>query len=201
MGQYGNYPPPAHNTLSRLAITDQHEHKFLDGIENNWCNHRGMLLLGLYLTSGKVTECGAGEGSTPYLEEYCKAHSRQFDTYDSNHEWANKMNAGWVSDWDQPCRWSDIWVPCGLLFVDHAPGEHRKVAVERMKDKAHIIVIHDTELGGAGDYQLEPVLSTFQYRLNYNKTGGGAGATMVSNTIDVNRFRGLSLGPYKFDDD
>jgi hypothetical protein len=41
----------------------------------------------------------------------------------------------------------------------------------------------------------------FKYRLNYNRTGGGAGATLVSNKIDVNRFRGLSLGPYTFDND
>jgi len=165
----------------------------------NWDNHRLMLLLGLSLTTGKVTELGAGEGSTPVLRAYCKEAGRQFDTYDSNLEWANKMNSGHVWDWDSDARWLDIWAPCGLLFVDHAPGEHRKVAIERMKDRAQIICVHDTEIGGAGDYGFEPVFAKFRYRLNYNKTGGGAGATLVSNTIDVNRFRGLSLGPYIFD--
>lgn len=185
--------------LLRL-IHDEH-HEFLKGIKGNWDSHRPLLLLGLELTEGKVTELGAGEGSTPYLRDYCKVHNRRFDTYDSDHEWSLKMNTGWVSDWDSPGMWLMIWENCGLLFVDHAPGEHRKVAVDRMADKADIIVVHDTEWNGAGDYQLEPVLSKFKYRLNFNKNGGGAGATAVSNTIDLNRFRGLSLGQYKFDDD
>ena len=167
----------------------------------NWDNHRLMLLLGLSLTTGKVTELGAGEGSTPLLRAYCKEAGRQFDTYDSDLEWANKMNSSHVWNWDSNARWLDVWAPCGLIFVDHAPGEHRRVAIERMMDRADLIVVHDTEQGGAGDYGVGHVLAKFKYCLNYNRTGGGAGATIVSNTIDVNRFRGLSLGPYKFDND
>lgn len=167
----------------------------------NWDNHRPLLLLALSLTTDKVTELGSGDGSTEYLRNYCKDPGRRFESYESDYDWSLKTKSAWVSDWDHPCRWADIWVPCGLLFVDHAPGEHRKVAIERMIDKAQIICAHDTEIGGAGDYGFEPVFARFKYRLNYNKTGGGAGATLVSNSIDVNRFRGLSLGPYTFDDD
>jgi hypothetical protein len=70
-----------------------------------------------------------------------------------------------------------------------------------MMDRADIIVIHDTEEGGAGDYKYDHIWHLFKYRLNYNKNGGGAGATAVSNKIDLNKFRGLTLGQYKFDDD
>lgn len=188
----------AQQLLDQLATDDKHNFLTTTG---NWDNHRPLLLLALSLTTGKVTECGAGEGSTPLLRAYCRANNRQFDTYDNNLEWAEKMGAGHVWDWDAPARWADIWAPCSLLFVDHAPGEHRKVAIERMMDRADIIVVHDTEQGGAGDYGFEPVFAKFKYRLNYNKTGGGAGATAVSNKIDLNQFRGLSLGKYTFDND
>lgn len=163
----------------------------------NWDNHRPLLLLGLFLTNGYVVEFGSGEGSTKLLREYCAVHQRAFSTYENNEEWAEKTGSVYVKDWGG----ADVWAPCGLLFIDHAPGEHRKVAIEHMMDRADIIVVHDTEQGGAGDYGFEPVFAKFKYRLNYNMTGGGAGATMVSNKIDVNRFRGLSLGPYTFDND
>jgi hypothetical protein len=166
-------------------------------IGGNWDNHRPLLLLALHLTNGYVVEFGSGEGSTQYLRSYCAANKRAFSTYDNNEEWSEKTGSEYVKDWDG----ADVWHPCSLLFIDHAPGEHRKIAIERMMDKADIICVHDTEIGGAGDYGFEPVFAKFKYRLNYNKTGGGAGATLVSNTIDVNRFRGLSLGPYKFDND
>lgn len=189
----------AQTFLDVIAFNDKLN--FLQGIENNWQNHRPMLLLGLTLTSGKVTEMGAGDGSTTHLRAFCEINARGFQSYESNEEWALKCRSYFVQDWDGMPLGKELYDYCGLLFIDHAPGEHRKVAIERMMDRADIIVVHDTEQGGAGDYGFEPVFSKFRYRLNYNKTGGGAGATAVSNKIDLNQFRGLSLGAYKFDND
>jgi hypothetical protein len=173
------------------------EFGFLQGVTGNWNNHLPMLLLGLALTKDLVIEFGSGEGSTPYLRKYCSANERPFESWESNKEWATKTGSNYTSSWELP----SVYRECGLFFCDHAPGEHRKIAIERMRDKAQIICVHDTEIGGAGNYGFEPVFAKFTYRLNYNKNGGGAGATLVSNKIDVNQFRGLSLGPYKFDDD
>ncbi len=184
----------AQQLLDQIAATDLHG--FLGNI-TNWSNHRPLLLLAFELTNGDVVELGSGDGSTIYLREYCAASGRSFSTYDNNQEWADKTGSAYVADWGG----ADVWHPCSLLFIDHAPGEQRKVAIERMMDQADIIVVHDTEQGGAGDYGFEPVFAKFKYRLNYNKTGGGAGATAVSNTIDLNQFRGLSLGKYTFDND
>jgi hypothetical protein len=170
---------------------------FVKDIKGNWDNHRPLLLLALELTEDRVFEYGSGEGSTPYLRDYCKANSRHFYSLESNKEWADKMSAIHVPNW----RATDEWFKCGVAFVDLAPGEDRVYAIEKLAPKADIIVIHDTEEGGAGDYKFETIWQLFKYRLNYNKTGGGAGATAVSNTIDLNRFRGLSLGPYTFDND
>jgi len=185
-----------------IFMQESDRFEFLKSVTGNWNNHLPLLLLALRLTDNAfertdVVELGSGLGSTKYLRDYCGERSRYFNSYDNNKEWAEKCGAQYVDDWDG----APIWQSCGLLFVDHAPGEHRKVAIERMKDKAEIIVIHDTEEGGQGDYRFDTIWHLFKYRLNYNKTGGGAGATAVSNTIDLNRFRGLSLGQFTFDND
>jgi hypothetical protein len=172
---------------------------FLKGVTGNWNNHLPLLLLGLHLTNGDVYEFGAGEGSTPYLRSYCKANSRYFQSWENNKEWAEKCGSLYVEDWNN----EGLFWSAGVVFIDHAPGEQRIITIAELakRNETDIIVIHDTEEGGAGDYKYDRIWPLFKYRLNYNKTGGGAGATMVSNKIDVSRFRGLSLGQFKFDND
>lgn len=184
----------AQQLLDQVAQGD--EHNFLT-TTGNWDNHRPLLLLALSLTEGRVMEYGAGDGSTPYLREYCKTPKRHFYTLDSNQEWAERMGSVYIPNWHA----TDEWFSCGVAFVDLAPGEDRVYAIEKLENKADIIVIHDTEEGGAGDYKFEKIWHLFKYRLNYNKSGGGAGATAVSNKIDLNQFRGLNLGAYQFDND
>lgn len=181
--------------LNRIAGKD--EFGFLQGITGNWENHRPLLYLSLHLNNEMVIELGCGEGSTSYLRKFCNKADRRFLSYDSDRKWADKCGADWVPDWDEDFP----LYHCGIAFIDHAPGEHRIVAIEKFAPYAGIIVIHDTEEGGAGDYKFDTMWHLFKYRLNYNRLGGGAGATAVSNTIDLNRFRGLSLGPYTFDND
>ena len=167
---------------------------------NNWSNHRGLLLLGLHLTGGAVMELGSGEGSTPYLCNYCARWGRVFQTFDNNKDWCAKTGAEFVEVWN-PVIAGAAGTKRGLIFIDHAPGERRAPDTIKLANAADVLVLHDTEEGGAGDYKWSKAWPHFKYRLNYNKTGGGAGATAVSNTIDLNRFRGLSLGPYTFDND
>jgi|ERR1051325_1098258 hypothetical protein len=199
MSQYGNYPPPAQYTLSQLTIKDQFEYRFLTEF-NNWSNHRGLLLLGLHLTGGDVMEMGSGEGSTPYLRKYCEATDRIFRSYDNNRDWCHKTGADFALEWDTLVTLIAKH-HYGLIFIDHAPGERRHLDAIKLANAADVLVLHDTEEGGAGNYMWHKAWPHFKYRLSYNKTGGGAGAAMVSNKIDVNRFRGLSLGPYAFDND
>lgn len=184
-------------TLDALEVTDAYG--FLVGAwGNNWMNHRPLLYLALSLTNGPVVEMGAGLGSTYILHKYCTTHGRPFASWDNNQGWVDVFPPGMVyltGSWNNP----DIYQLCSLAFIDHAPGEHRKIAVEKFKGKADVIVVHDTELNGAGNYQLEPVLNTFKYRLNYNLTGGGAGATAISDTVDLTIYRGLKFGEFKFD--
>lgn len=174
-------------------MTDQF--KFLEGV-SNWCNHRPLLLLGLHLTQGRVSEYGSGDGSTPYLRKYCEANNRIFFSYDNNMEWTEKCGSTFIPDWER----ADIWHTCGLAFIDHAPGEDRHLAVKRMMNKADIIICHDSERGGAGDYKFELVFPHFKYHLHYNLYGGGAGASMVSNKIDITKYCGTDFHGFKFDD-
>jgi hypothetical protein len=206
-----NYPAqmlaPAH-TASSKVVAAQAELIFLEEGDNfgflnttgNWDNHRPLLLLGLSMTSGAVLELGSGEGSTPLLRKACEESNRPFLSYDNNPDWCEKTGSIIALDWDTLVTLL-AKKHHGLIFIDHAPGERRHLDAIALANAADVLVLHDTEEGGAGNYMWGKAWPHFKYRLNYNKTGGGAGATMVSNKIDVNRFRGLSLGQFTFDND
>jgi hypothetical protein len=123
-----------------------------------------------------------------------------FQSFDNNKEWCEKTGAQYIDNWDLLIDEASTRHH-GLIFIDHAPGERRHLDAIALANSADVLVLHDTEEGGAGNYMWSKAWPHFKYHLNYNKTGGGAGATLVSNKIDVNRFRGLSLGPYTFDND
>lgn len=193
-----SYKQPTNQELLDMVVSTDNC-GFLKAVTGNWNNHLPLLLLGLALTrEGAVMELGSGEGSTQYLRNDCEAIGRVFQSFDNNKEWCAKTGAHYIEDWDTFIA----NVPShALIFIDHAPGERRHLDAIRLANAADVLVLHDTEEGGAGNYMWAKAWPHFKYRLNYNKSGGGAGATLVSNTIDVNRFRGLSLGPYQFDND
>ena len=160
---------------------------------NSWSNHRPLLLLALALTKGDVIEFGAGGGSTEYLRNYCAGNERRFFSYDYNKEWAEKYNAIYIEDWSA----ADIYNPCSVAFVDESPGENRILTIERMKDLAEIIVIHDTEIDSAADYKFEKIWHLYKYKIGYGNNNKTAGTTAVSNTIDLSKFDKLMLGQFK----
>ena len=74
----------------------------------------------------------------------------------------------------------------GLVFIDHAPGERRKIDIARFADKAQIIVCHDTEPAADHGYKMRVELKKFKYLIDYESDG--AWATAVSNFYDVTKF-------------
>lgn len=191
--------------LQELPKWDAKRNNFLGSVAGNWNNHLPLLILGLQLskrgeTGFDVLELGSGEGSTPLLCKYCQDQQLNFQSYDNNADWCEKTGACIALNWDTLVTLLAT-KHHGLIFIDHAPGERRHLDAIRLANAADILVLHDTEEGGAGNYMWDKVWPHFKYRLNYNKTGGGAGATAVSNKIDLNKFRGLSLGKYTFDND
>jgi hypothetical protein len=160
------------------------QEEFLKDIDT-WCNHRVLLYEALELTKDSpygVCEFGAGHGSTPFLRQYCKDANRTFVSYENDKEWADKVGSTFIDNF----LTADIYTQYSVVLVDFAPGESRHEAVAILKDLARIIVIHDSEEGGSGNYMYSKIYPLFKYRKDYNITEGGAGATMLSNYIDFN---------------
>lgn len=163
---------------------------FLKNIDN-MSNHRILLWEALQLCKNKVViEFGSGHGSTPFLKEYCAKNKFEFTSFDSNAEWANATGSIFINNWDDVEIFS-----AGVIFLDHAPGERRKVDLLKYKDIAEIIVIHDTEPTGAGDYRVRELFDQFKYKVDLPSEG--AWATMLSNSIDVTASLGAEYKNYK----
>lgn len=163
------------------------DEKFLEGVQN-WDNHRPLLWKALKETSGDVCEMGCGYGSTPFLREYCKVYKRNFLTLESSQEWASKFDSTFVPDWEE-YNHNDY----DVLLIDHAAGERRHVDIANLKDKAKIMVIHDSEPQATG-YMLDRIWHLFKYRCDM-KTDG-AWATAVSNFVDVTKWKNETIAGF-----
>ena len=200
----------AQELLQQIAENDNHG--FLTEIVN-WSNHRGLLLLALELTSGNthfpVFESGMGDGSSQFLHDYCTEHKRQLISLETNMEWGSKFKdlesdyhkVHIITDEAERFAFIDSLPMLSVAFFDGASGEERHVLVQKLRDDLQIAVLHDSEDGGSGNYMFDRIYNLFSSRLNYNRIGGGAGATALSNTIDLSVYKGLSLAGYIFDND
>ncbi len=150
----------------------------VDGSFVGWVSYRIPLLVALQNSTGKIIEMGAGLGSTELLRAYALASGREFETYETDAEWAAKTGATHILDWDV------VSVSCGLLFVDHAPGERRKVDLARAASLATVVVAHDTEPAADHGYGMRDVIKA-KYLYAYDFNIQGAWATVMSNFVDV----------------
>lgn len=160
--------------------------------------HMAPLITAVINTNGPVFEMGCGDYSTPMLHAICTAQHRQLLSTDTSKEWLKYFTdmeneyhkfiyvPVYDDDWllnPKPEKWDEIgnqsW---SVVFIDHRPGERRKVDIERFKNTAQIIVVHDTETMG---YGYEPILKSFKYRYDYKRYN--IYTTLVSNFIDVSK--------------
>lgn len=158
-----------------------------DFLTGNWMNHKVLLWPALEMTKHlklPVLELGAGDYSTEFLRQYCHDEGLEFSSYDFNKEWADRVGAVHVENWDN-IPWRKEW---GVVLVDESPGEHRKISLANLHH-AQIVVAHDTEIVGAGDYQMRPELEKYKYLYDYETKA--AWATAVSNFWDVTTFAKL----------
>ena len=157
--------------------------KFLSQV-GNWDNYKYFLWEALEATKHlklPVLELGAGMGSTNLLREYCKDEGLEFVTYDYSEEYAKEFGSVHVTNWDL-IPWRREW---GVVLCDESPGEHRKVSLSLLHH-AKIVVAHDTEIVGAGDYQMRPQIIKYKYYKDWETSG--AWATAMSNFIDVTKW-------------
>lgn len=154
--------------------------KFLKNVKN-WDNHRPLLWWSLEQTkdsTNAVLEMGCGEGSTPYLINYCNKNKRKLISYDFDKEWANKYNAIYVTDWDS-INHNEHY---SVILIDHSPGERRHIDIIKLADKCDYMIIHDSEPQATG-YMLDKVWHLFPYRKNLITQG--AWATIVSRYKEI----------------
>jgi hypothetical protein len=157
--------------------------EFLKDI-GNWSNHRFLLWPALEATKElklPVLELGCGDGSTPFLQQYCKDNELELHSYDFKADWAEKFGAVHVTNWDNIAWRKDY----GVVLVDHSPGEHRKIALGLLTH-AQVVVIHDSEPIGwtAADYKVREEFGRYKYQFDLQAPRGQAWATALSNTID-----------------
>lgn len=176
---------------------------------NNDLSYYPLLYMALEETKmGEVIEMGAGYGSTPLLHQYCTENKRRIFTYETEKFWIEKFEPSaneyhnftliQRTSWDA-C--SDMHPSPAVVFIDHAPGERRKDDLIKFKDSAQVIVIHDTEPHGAGDYRVRPLFNQFKYVVEVqsnapNPNEAGAWATALSNHIDITKWTGTIFGDY-----
>jgi len=175
--------------------------QFISGYEN-WDNYKPLLWEGLELTSDIIIEMGVGKGSTQLLHDYAKENERDLFSYDSNPNWINEfMHLGddlhklkhvqiqsgqyKMPDWDQVYRNHHFGEDIGLIFIDHAPGERRKVDIALFANKAQIIVAHDTEPSADHGYGMRAEIAKFKYWRDFETPG--AWTSIMSNFVDVTK--------------
>lgn len=168
---------------------------------NNDLSYYPLLYKALESTNGDIIEMGCGHGSTPLLHDYATEAKRHLLSFETEKEWLVKFEetANEYHKFYHVCR--ECWDVCSkmnpspsVVFIDHAPGERRKYDLVLFKDKAQIIVIHDSEPTGAGDYQVRQHFPEFKYVVEV--ATDGAWATALSNTIDITIWTGERFGEY-----
>lgn len=162
---------------------------FLKDVKN-WDNHRPLLWWALEHTQDSslpVLEMGCGEGSTPYLQDYCKRNNRTLISYDFNKEWADKYGAIHVTDWDT-VKHPDY----SVVLIDHSPGERRWIDIKNLCNKVDYMVIHDSEPSATG-YMLDKIWNLFPYRRDLKTSGAWGTIVSTKHVIPEIHIEGFTI--------
>jgi hypothetical protein len=139
-------------------------------------------------STGAVLELGCGDFSTALLHELCV--DRLLASLDADKAWvekfvylANKHHViSHVTSWENLGAYDMFW---DIVLVDQAPGEFRRTSIEKLANKAKIIIAHDTETPG-NIYGYQHCLDKFKYFTEYK--GHYVTTAVVSNFIDCTRW-------------
>lgn len=180
---------PGFNPLEHLLhVTDAYE------------SHRPMLWMALeHIKPGLVVEFGCGYGSTPLLVRYCEMQGRPFISFESDATWGSRFyETAQVGDYiniDNELV-TGYGEPVTIVFIDSAPGEQRADLLRKWA-KATILIAHDTEPEAEYVYHIQDALNSFKYRCDL-VIDGFPQTTAVSNVYDFERWKGVTLGTFKF---
>jgi hypothetical protein len=148
----------------------------------------------------RVLEVGGGKFSTPVLAQMCTL-AGGLTTLEHSTAWYTRTKeagfhrtgrtslvpVGTIQGWLDRMKDMEPGHLYSVAFVDHEPNKERGLAVEALRDRAKIIVIHDTGPLGPNrrpwDGNAEDVLRTFPHRYEYDLLFPWTAA--VSMTVDV----------------
>jgi predicted O-methyltransferase YrrM len=138
-------------------------------------------------TSGDVLELGCGNYSTPLLHEFC-IH-RKLVSLDSDVSWAEKFAIlrtpqhiiRAVDSWKTLEEYNSEW---DVVLVDNSPAQYREYVIEKLANKAKLLIAHDTE--NMHRYKYYRCLPKFRFMVNYTRYSKTT--TVVSNFIDVSKW-------------
>jgi hypothetical protein len=133
---------------------------------------------------------GIGWSSTPLLHWLCTVHKRPLLSLETDKKWfdnftefANEYHTlRYVPDWSCDKFDQQEW---GLVLIDHRPAKERANSAIRLKDKAKIILLHDSEPEIDRFYRYGRAYKHFKYVHQF--THIMPNTTILSNFIDVER--------------
>lgn len=161
-------------------------------LQAQWGSHLPLLSKVMDLCDGPVLELGTGVWSTALLDLMCRESKRKLVSYDNDSTW-HETNLKWQSEfhdiklipeegWDDIPLEKTFW---SVAFVDHKPAKRRKVDIQRLKDNALFVVIHDTEPESDKYFKYSWIYKYFKYRFDYTKCRPNT--TVLSNFLDVSK--------------
>lgn len=154
--------------------------------------HVPLLVRVFDLSEGDVLEVGTGWFSTLILHWLAHTYRRNVYSYESKDHWYNKAlrhqseyhHIIKVGSWDElPAGKSPSGKNWGLVFIDHSPEARRHVEIERFKDLADYIVVHDTQPEDDAKYQYRDSWKFFKHKKDWKRAKPWA--SVVSNFKDL----------------
>ena len=159
-------------SLCLVALLCADNNRFL---WDDWSTHQPVLYAVAKATKGPIIEFGCGHGSTDLLHAMCEKEGRLLITLEDDWNWMNRFtqkylgqgynadNSGWhrfyyvpgkrLDDLENPAHWIAFMDHFDLLssldfdvcFIDQSPWLARYETLQRMKNKARFVVIHDVD--------------------------------------------------------
>jgi len=161
--------------IEKIAKYNKFRLATLPSIDQGDASYLPVLIKILQISEGLVLELGSSHAGTPVIHWLCLEAKRRLITYESNPE-LFKIYKGFTSkyhevvfvdDWDRVPIEDDHW---GVVLVDHAPAERRKIEIKRLANIADYIIAHDTESQRDAEFQYaNEVFPLFKYRYNYQR--------------------------------
>lgn len=118
---------------------------------SGWGTHQAVLLDTIGRTDKPVLELGAGIWSTAQIHDALKNRGIKFLTIEPKQKWLNKYLHLKTELHDLKCVkdivafYKNDNIEWGLVFVDNGTWAARKLAIQKYKDVADYIILHDCD--------------------------------------------------------